>query len=333
MRESNRLLDEAGLVHAGTGENAAQAQAARIMHTAAGSVALVSVTTSPATPVAGAVDPLLGSPGRAGVNALTVRRELVVPPPLMASINQLLELVPELDSAWMLDANDEGRRELLQTGFTPGTEFAEHYELDPVELEANLASVRMAAHTADYVVFAVHAHQGDQRPGTPLPFLRQLARRAVEAGADIVVVTGPHTLGAVELIDGCPAFYGIGNMFWQIESAPLQPYLRTRTRRLLEERFGRDHQATPVEVQTFLNGDWVTQEFLQAVVPTVTFTGGSLSRVEMAPVRLETRGPCEGVPGIPEDSDAASIIGALMGPSQELGTSIDFDGRVGNVRL
>ncbi|TIP07361.1 CapA family protein, partial [Mesorhizobium sp.] len=46
MRETSRLLDESGIVHAGAGENLAQAGAARFLETARGRVALVSFATT-----------------------------------------------------------------------------------------------------------------------------------------------------------------------------------------------------------------------------------------------------------------------------------------------
>ncbi|MDW9419032.1 hypothetical protein GOC56_31780 [Sinorhizobium meliloti] len=46
MRETSRILDESGIVHAGAGENLAQAGAARFLETARGRVALVSFGTT-----------------------------------------------------------------------------------------------------------------------------------------------------------------------------------------------------------------------------------------------------------------------------------------------
>src|ERR1044072_4351263 len=45
MRETSRVLDESGIIHAGVGENLAQAGAARFLETVRGRVALVSLAT------------------------------------------------------------------------------------------------------------------------------------------------------------------------------------------------------------------------------------------------------------------------------------------------
>ena len=50
MRESSRWLDQAGIVHAGVGENAGLARAPAYLETRRGRVALVSCTTTSARP-------------------------------------------------------------------------------------------------------------------------------------------------------------------------------------------------------------------------------------------------------------------------------------------
>ncbi|MER9426875.1 CapA family protein, partial [Mesorhizobium sp. M0317] len=69
MRETSRALEEQGIVHAGAGENLAQAGAARFLETARGRVALVSFAAT-FTPMSRACDPAGEAPGRPGLNAL-----------------------------------------------------------------------------------------------------------------------------------------------------------------------------------------------------------------------------------------------------------------------
>lgn len=79
MRQTDKALDEAGVVHAGTGQNRALARAARFLDTPKGRVGIVSMASSFA-PMSVSTMPLGEMPGRPGLNALrTTEWELVTP--------------------------------------------------------------------------------------------------------------------------------------------------------------------------------------------------------------------------------------------------------------
>ena len=75
------------------------------------------------------------------------------------------------------------------------------------------------------MIVAIHAHEcstgcdDENRPRGAANFLKQLAREAIDSGADVVVITGNHNLGPIEVYKsptrGYRAiFYGLGNFFW-----------------------------------------------------------------------------------------------------------------------
>jgi poly-gamma-glutamate synthesis protein (capsule biosynthesis protein) len=76
--------------------------------------------------------------------------------------------------------------------------------------EANLRSAITAARKQADVVIAM-PHWGPEDVPMPNPSQRQLARVAVEAGADLVVGNHTHVVQAFQEIDGVPVFYGLGN--------------------------------------------------------------------------------------------------------------------------
>jgi poly-gamma-glutamate capsule biosynthesis protein CapA/YwtB (metallophosphatase superfamily) len=59
----------------------------------------------------------------------------------------------------------------------------------------------------DIVVASCHWGLGRE----PLQYMTQIARSAIDAGADIVMGHGPHYLLPVEIHKGRPIFYGLGN--------------------------------------------------------------------------------------------------------------------------
>jgi poly-gamma-glutamate capsule biosynthesis protein CapA/YwtB (metallophosphatase superfamily) len=60
---------------------------------------------------------------------------------------------------------------------------------------------------ADIVVASCHWGLGEE----VLDYMREIARAAVEAGADIVIGHGPHYSLPVEVYQGKPIFYGLGS--------------------------------------------------------------------------------------------------------------------------
>src|SRR3546814_15430533 len=59
---------------------------------------------------------------------------------------------------------------------------------------------------------------------TPAPpnFLKTLFHDVVDAGADVVVGGGPHSLRGIEIYQGKPIFYGIGVFFLRGEIKAMQ---------------------------------------------------------------------------------------------------------------
>ncbi|RWG76392.1 MAG: CapA family protein, partial [Mesorhizobium sp.] len=96
MRETSRMLDESGIVHAGTGENLAQAGAARFLETARGRVGLVSLATT-FPPMFRACDPAGEAPGRPGLNPLRLAQSIVVPSDMLKNLRQVRDALPVFD--------------------------------------------------------------------------------------------------------------------------------------------------------------------------------------------------------------------------------------------
>lgn len=96
-------------------------------------------------------------------------------------------------------------------GFTPGT-----MDLDDVSLTRRM--VRRAARSADVVVVAMHnGTEGARAAHTPAGdedgrgHTRRFARTAIDAGADLVVGSGPHVVRGVERRAGRYIIYSTGN--------------------------------------------------------------------------------------------------------------------------
>jgi poly-gamma-glutamate synthesis protein (capsule biosynthesis protein) len=76
--------------------------------------------------------------------------------------------------------------------------------------------VSRAERTADVVI--VVPHWGGNYTRTVDPAQRTVARRLVEAGADLVVGGHPHWVQGTQRIKGVPVFYSLGNFVFEMRS-------------------------------------------------------------------------------------------------------------------
>jgi len=111
------------------------------------------------------------------------------------------------------------------------------------DLERLIADIHTARDQAEIVVVSVHwGVAGD----TLADYQITLARAAIDAGADVVVGHGPHTVQAVELYRGAPILYSLGNLVFD------WPVMRGRHRDGLLARLttghGPDHRPVSVDL-------------------------------------------------------------------------------------
>src|SRR5262245_3280010 len=332
LRTTSALLDEAGIDHAGAGEDLARASAPRYHTTKRGRLEIVSVTTSPSPPdVAGALDAFAGLARRPGIHALEIEPIVTVPPAAHEALRSVHDRVPDAMGEWM---NGDPGLKVFAARFEPGDRVSVRYEVDPEGRARLLRSVRQAAQHADVVVMTVHAHQGDADPADPPAFLRGLARDAIGAGADAVAISGPHVLAPVELVDGRPVFYGLGDFIWSDLGGPLPASFWSRTRAVL----GADiDPATMSEAELVarLNDDGFADPWVFRAVQAELVVGPSgVDAIRVHPVDLGQAEPItrRGIPRIPDRAVTAEILDRLATISAPLGVTIDIADGAGTIR-
>ncbi|HET6712470.1 MAG TPA: CapA family protein [Actinomycetota bacterium] len=339
LLETGLYLDEAALVHAGAGVTSATARAPRYLETDAGRLGLVSMTTSPASGLAPALDAFGEVPARPGVHALPVRTTVVVTRKVMRSLVAIREAHPEGDVAWLVqhvDAEGEppDRLELYGRRFELGGEMGIRHEPDEEALAGNLRAIRLAAQHADVVIAAAHSHQGDGRPQEPPEFLRTWARAAIDHGADIVAISGPHHVAPVELYRGRPVLYGLGNFFWCDLQEPIQRYFYDESRALLRERFDDPAAVTDADLLGALNGDsFGSDATFRGLMTRVRLGPEGLEEVRLHPVDLGRDEPItrRGIPRTPSPEVAEAILDEVRSMSQPFGVDVKVDDGTGLV--
>lgn len=88
-----------------------------------------------------------------------------------------------------------------------------------LEMRASISAARAAG--ADVVI--VFPHWGLEFQAHPTASQRRFAKRAIEAGADMILGSHSHWAGAMEIINDKPVFYSMGNFIfdqnWSVETA------------------------------------------------------------------------------------------------------------------
>jgi poly-gamma-glutamate capsule biosynthesis protein CapA/YwtB (metallophosphatase superfamily) len=316
MRETSRWLDEAGLIHAGIGENRGLARAPQFLETAKGRVALVSIAST-FRPTTDALPQHGAAPGRPGLSALHVSRTTVLPDAAMTAL-------AKTDCA--IQGHHCGETpetlELFDVKYRRGAAFAYDYAMDPEDLAEILKSIRAARENADFVIVSIHSHEcsngcdDPDRPRGAGDFLKSLAHEAIDSGADMFVTTGNHNLNAIELyrskVRGVrPIFYGLGNFFWSDVQDPLPHDLYQGNRALLAQAWEDPAKATDYDLTAPLNHDSFAHDFtFRSVIAQSRFDGNQLAELRLYPIEdgYGDRLPLSGIPRLVKDPGVCAAI-------------------------
>jgi poly-gamma-glutamate synthesis protein (capsule biosynthesis protein) len=328
MRETARWLDDAGLPYAGAGETHRMARAPAYFEGPQGRVALVSFAST-FRPTSESMLEGPTAPGRPGLSALHLQETLLAPRP---AIEAFAMAQCALYGEHCKDVPGEGN--LFGTRYRAAEAYGSEHAMDPDDLREIYGAIRAAQLNADFVIVAIHAHEcstGCDDGGSPrgaANFLKELARGAIDSGADLFVTTGNHNLGPMEIYDS-PArgkraiFYGLGNFFWSDVQEQLPRDLFTRNRGLLTNAWKDPSKATDYDLTAPLNVGSFDHDFtFQSVVAEVRFSGNRLSEVLLHPVELGygDKLTTSGVPRLVSDeAKARAIIGQIVGQTAKFG--------------
>ncbi len=334
MRETDRRLDQAGIVHAGTGETRAAARAARYLATPQGTVAIVSMTST-FPPVSRAMNAVNEAPGRPGVNAVRISERVLVSPEMLRALRPLHAAQPK----GSFQPSDASSTEIelfgVQYRSSPAIKdrVAFSYDADSTDVRENLAAIRQGKANADFLIATVHSHEPGNWSEEPADFLPGLAHAAIDAGADAFIGHGPHRLRGIEIYRGRPIFYSLGNFFFQvssIEPIPMDLY----------EQVKKDPRTTTdAEVHGWFENRFFGGEdgpvWYRSVVAVSTYRDGGVSEIRLYPVELgfNEKDTSKGVPGPAAPEVAQQILATLARLSRPFGTTITVEGNVGVIRV
>ena len=110
-----------------------------------------------------------------------------------------------------------------------------------------------------------------------------VARQAIDRGSHVVLISGPHQIRGVELYQGRPIFYSLGDFVFESEYVT----------RLPAEAYQRVGLApdTPVEtlrasIDKHMSGLLRDGEAFESIVAMISVASGRLNRIRLLPVDL-----------------------------------------------
>jgi len=186
IQNTIREADKRKIVHAGTGNDMAQAAAPAYLHTPKGTIALIASASGLIAPGARA------TADQPGVNELRVEAG-----------DKDNEATQDLPGAPPNTPNPEDAQRILQS-------------IRDARQHADLVIVYEHNHVFGNRSFTNIFTEGMQERLAPNEWLVKWTHAEVDAGADIVVMHGAPLLHGVEIYRGRPIFYDLGNFIYNV---------------------------------------------------------------------------------------------------------------------
>jgi hypothetical protein len=349
-----RYLDAAGMAHAGTGSNYAEAVAPAYLETLKGRVALVAATTS------GDVESRAGEQrgdmkGRPGVNYIRWMIEWTVDREAFDCLKRVAEqfkwdqgdgsvrayTIDKNEPAdtvnfWSVNrgmpASDKSRQFLDDppARFILGTSFERHTFLHTADLQRNVKSVSDAHRMADWVIYSVHNHEGGKSNDEPSEHVEALAHAVIDAGADVFVGHGPNITRGIEIYKGRPIFYSLGNLFRE------ETVLRVPEEAMPFYGLGLENSRGDFnDARDAVDDKEARRRGMQCVIAVTSFKGKRLEKIEIYPIDLGAGLPVSeaGRPVLAKGQEAHEILERIQRLSLPFHTRIEIQGDVGIIHL
>lgn len=225
LLDTIKSLDNAGLVHAGTGYNLEEAREPVYFESRSGRVAIISMSSGHQLNDSAS---LCKAPvrGRPGVNPLRVTLKYVVDKDTLEKFKEAwkklgLSMKPRHihhaeEGDVCFTVGDPGGGNSGAFVFRPGDEPKVISIPNKWDLEGNIRAIKDARRQADLVLVCHHVHVNDgQKEEMPCRFVPPFAKQCIDAGADVFIGHGSHKPLGIEIYKNRPIFYGTGNIFTQ----------------------------------------------------------------------------------------------------------------------
>jgi len=325
MFATARKIGAAGIAHAGTGRNLAEARAPAFYDSPGGRGALIACASS-YRPGSQAADGNGEIPGRPGLNPLHIDTSYHVSASQLSTLQAIKQqLFPDTRQG-PLQAPTGAGVSFLDNQFVAEGQPDVVTTSDPRDLAGIVASIRRARRNADLVMVSIHSHEAHGEREIPATFLPEFAHASIDAGAHAFMGHGPHVLRGIEIYKGKPIFYSLGNFIFEAESMRQVPQGMYDSCQIAgadpSDFFDRAMQGFHEEV------------YWQSVIAQAEFVDGDLSELRLIPIDLQRDLP-RAERGMPIRANAqvgGVILDRLARLSEPFGTKIIREDGIGVIR-
>jgi len=327
-------LEERKMISAGTGRNLATAAAPAFLECHNARVAMIGlVSTFHDSDIAGPQGPDV--PGRPGLNPLRFDTVYHVK---QETFDLLKNIADQTDMNNLIDFG-------ISNGFLPNIPDNLLYFGGPVfiadnsdfkstipkkeDMDRTINSITDARSQADYVIVSIHTHDFTGNSNTePAEYVKTFAHKCIDAGADAIIGHGPHELHGIEIYNGKPIFYSLGNFIFQSETVRCQP----------AEAFIKAGLPADSGVGTYMNkrsengtkGYCVKDNIWKSIMAGFTAKDGKISQIKLYPIDLHMEMPrCR--MGLPTLSNDDTTLKHLADISKIFGTDIVIKDGIGTI--
>ncbi|MCG7205126.1 CapA family protein [Streptomyces arenae] len=329
-------LNKRGMVFAGVGHTLREALRPVYFQTARGRVALISAGSSNAR-LSIAADPGEGDIGRPGMAPVRLQKTHYIAQEKFELLRDILAeagvnvaatgtTAPGISFPYpdmnVYDRPPADGFAVEGVHFAPDARSHIHTGALERDVDALVDVVAEAKKQADLVFVALHCHEGvDGRWNTEVgaEFLRPLAHKLIDAGANAILGSGPHMLRGMELYRNRPICYSLGNFIFTLEtmdSFPVEVY----------EQQGMPLNSTAADLYDRVTGYATERRFWESVVAEFAFDDdGDLAGCELVPVTSGFGAPRSqrGCPVQADENDSLRILEHLDGLSRPFDTRIE----------
>ncbi|WP_247513505.1 CapA family protein [Bradyrhizobium sp. 157] len=324
MRETTEVLDQIGIVHAGSGENLAQAAAPHFLETRRGRIGLISLTmTFPSA--SRAADAAGQAPGRPGLSALRLTRIVVVAPDMLESLRRIRNGLP----GPIEEGGNPNQVVVADTVYRAGNKIGYSFEPNAHDETTILRNIREGKQLSDFLIVSNHDHNPGNWSEVPSDYAQVFARKTIDVGADAHIAHGPHILRGIEIYKGRPIFYSLGNFLFDnlnpVEGADYFEYYGLDPRK----------DTVPDVIAAAMKGDFANPVYYESVVAVSRFEQNQLVELRLFPIELNftKRLADRGVPRLAPPAHGQAILERLQRLSEPYGTHIAIESGVGVIRL
>ncbi|MDG4875210.1 CapA family protein [Mesorhizobium sp. WSM4935] len=304
-----------GFLHAGIGTDETSARKPGRQRLGGREVALLAFDAGPGPSSMYAEDRTALRPARPGVNRLKTARKIGVPDGHLRRLARLgehlqcspFELTNYAQPEDPVEVTAGKEVNFYGTVFTQATDFGRLIEIDPQSADAHLSIIRRAAAQGDFVIAYLHHHHWEPGWQDVPRWVRTFARTCIDAGASLFVSHGAPVLQAMEIYNGSPIFYGLGNFLFHVHADETE---------------------------------WDPPEVWQSIVAACRFDAGkSLTGIDLLPVTIGTEPHCPGsetgrlVPVTACSGTAHDILEGFAGRSRAFGVDIDISLARGRIEM